>query len=211
MKPRVIAVIPARLNSSRFPRKVLHQYQGRPLLYYVYREVSRAKLIDKVIVATDSPLVAKEVEAFSGECYLTSKRHRTGSDRVAETARGVGGNIIVNVQADNFGLSGAVLDRAIARFKRDRTAEIATLARRINDDDDLFNPDIVKLLTDKNNWALIFSRFPVPYVRDIKETGRCRQYRFLEHIGVYFFRRPALARFARCFTVGVDHFSATTW
>ena len=141
--------------------------------------------------------VVREVEAFSGECYLTSKRHRTGSDRVAETARGVGGNIIVNVQADNFGLSGAVLDRAIARFKRDRTAEIATLARRINDDDDLFNPDIVKLLTDKNNWALIFSRFPVPYVRDIKETGRCRQYRFLEHIGVYFFRRPALARFAQ--------------
>jgi len=188
----VVAIIPARLGSTRFPRKVLHLYRGRPLLYYVWREVSRARRIDRVAVATDSREIVAAVREFGGEAVRTSARHRTGSDRAAEAAEKIGGRIIVNVQADNFGLTGAALDRVVARMEQDRTIEFATLAFPIGGAEDLADRNLVKVVaSDREGRALWFSRWPIPLVRD---AGA--RYRHLGHIGVYFFRRAALRRYA---------------
>jgi len=197
MAPIVVAVIPARLNSRLFPNKVVYPYRGKPLLFYVYNEVRKAKAIDRVLVATDSKQVQKAVEAFGGEAMLTSSRHRTGSDRVAEAMQRVGGDIIINVQADNYGLRAPVLDRTIKRLVDDSSIEFATLARRLNTEDELFNPNIVKVVIACDGSALWFSRYPIPYLQNADEKKRVKQYPFLAHVGVYFFRRRGLARFTQ--------------
>lgn len=197
MSRKVLAVIPARLGSSRFPGKVLYEFEGKPLLWYIWREVSRAKRIDRVIIATDSREVFDCGEQFGAECSLSGKKHRTGSDRVAEVARKQKPDIVVNVQADNFGLKGTVLDRVVKLFLKERKCESATLARRIDDDRDLFNPDLVKLVMDQNKRALWFSRYPIPYVRGVGEKNRWQQFAFWEHIGVYLYSRKLLDRFSR--------------
>lgn len=188
----VVAVIPARLGSTRFPRKVIHPYRGKPLLYYVWNEVRKSKRIERVVVATDAAEIVRVVEGFGGEVVRTSARHKTGSDRAAEVAEKIGGRIVVNVQADNFGLSGAVLDRVIAQMQEDRRIEYATLAFRIEDEADLGNLNVVKVVKSAvDGRALWFSRLPIPYVRD-----RGEGYRHLGHIGVYFYRGAALRRYA---------------
>jgi 3-deoxy-manno-octulosonate cytidylyltransferase (CMP-KDO synthetase) len=197
MKRTVLAVIPARLNSKRFAGKIVCSYRGKPLLSYVWQEVREVGNIDRLLIATDSDRVIRAARAFGAEVIRTSARHRTGSDRVAEVAERVGGDIVVNVQADNFGLKRAILERAIERMKRDRSMAFATLAHRIKSDGELFDPAVVKVVLSKAGEALWFSRFPVPYVRDADDRQRADQFKFYEHIGVYFFRRTALRAFAR--------------
>jgi 3-deoxy-manno-octulosonate cytidylyltransferase (CMP-KDO synthetase) len=197
MAPTVTAVIPARLNSRRFPNKVIYPYRGKPLLFYVYNEVHKAKRVDRVIVATDSRQVQKAVVAFGGEAMLTSARHRTGSDRVAEVTQKLGGDIVINVQADNFGLKASVLDRTIERLAGDSGTEFATLARRLDTDNELFDPHIVKVVVAGDGAALWFSRLPIPYLQGAGNKNRVKQFPFLAHIGVYFFRSWGLVRFAR--------------
>jgi 3-deoxy-manno-octulosonate cytidylyltransferase (CMP-KDO synthetase) len=194
---KVLAVIPARLNSRRFPGKVLYSYKGRPLLYYVYRELSKARTVDRVIVATDNRRVHDAVVAFGGEAIMTSSRFRTGSDRVAAAARRTGGDIVINVQADNYGLRAASLDRVVKAMRSPPAPAVATLARRIQSDSELFNPHVVKLVTAGDGTALWFSRLPIPYLQNADEHDRSRQFRFLAHIGVYFFHRRALEQFSR--------------
>lgn len=197
MRRKVLAVIPARLGSSRFPGKVLFEFQGKPLLWYVWREIKKSKRIDRVIIATDSRKVFDCGNQFGAECFLSRQKHKTGSDRAAEVARKYEFDIIINVQADNFGLKGAVLDRVLQLFLKERKCESATLARRIDDDRDLFNPDIVKLVMDHEKQARWFSRYPIPYVRGIGERNRWQQFAFWEHIGVYLYSRNLLDRFSR--------------
>jgi len=196
MKSTVLAVIPARMGSRRFAGKVLYPYRGNPLLSYVWREVGRARNIDQLLIATDSDQVRREAEAFGARVIRTSPRHRTGSDRVAEVVKKIGAEIVVNVQADNFGLKRAVLERTIERMKRDPSIKFATLACRVQTDDDLFDPNLVKVVLSKAGEALWFSRFPVPYLRDADNSSRASQFKFYEHIGVYFFRKAALRAFA---------------
>jgi len=197
MAPTVIAVIPARLNSKRFPNKVIYPYRGKPLLFYVYNEVRKAKKIDRVVVATDSRQVQKAVAAFGGEAVLTSRHHHTGSDRVAEVMQKLGGDIVINVQADNFGLKAPVLDRTIERLASNGSIEFATLARRLDTDEELFDPHVVKVVVAGGGTALWFSRLPIPYLRKADKKNRVKQFLFLAHIGVYFFRSRGLARFTR--------------
>ncbi len=193
----IVAVIPARLNSTRFPRKVLQPYRRKPLLFYVWRDVGKAKTIDRVVIATDSREIEREATAFGAEVVRTKARHATGSDRAAEAVRKIGGRIIVNVQADNFGLSGAMLDRVVQQMRTDRKISYATLAYRLTADEELFNPHIVKVVRSKATGdALWFSRFPIPYVRGALEADRVGQHRFYGHIGIYFYRAAALNDFA---------------
>ena len=196
MKQKVTAVIPARMGSRRFSGKVLYPYLGKPLLFYVWDEVRRAKTIDRLLIATDQAEVARAAESFGAEVVMTSKRHRTGTDRVAEAVKKTGGDIVVNIQADNFGLTGTLLDRVVEKMKRDKKMRFATLAFRIDDDRELFDPDLVKLVMNGEGQALWFSRFPVPFLRGAEDNKRTRQFKFYGHIGVYFFRRAALKAFA---------------
>jgi 3-deoxy-manno-octulosonate cytidylyltransferase (CMP-KDO synthetase) len=196
MRAKVIAVIPARLNSRRFPRKVVCPFQGKPLLYYVWNGLRQAKRIDRLLIATDNPEVAEVSESFGAEVIRTSSRHRTGSDRVAEVMRKTGGEIFVNVQADNFGLKAGVLDRVLEKMKKDRETLFATLARRIDGSKTLSDPCVVKVVMTRQGRALWFSRYPIPYLQHGSDRADLGSFPFLEHIGIYFFRRRALAAYS---------------
>ncbi len=196
MKGTVVAVIPARMGSTRFSGKVLFPYQGKPLIYHVWNQVRKAGQIDRVIVATDSPEVVEASEAFGAEVVVTSDKHRTGTDRAAEAVGGIKADIVLNVQADNFGLKPALLSRVVKQMKSDPGIEFATLARRIDNDADLFDSGVVKVIKASDGRALWFSRFPLPYLQKATGGTRCRQYKFLSHIGVYFFRQRGLKAFA---------------
>jgi 3-deoxy-manno-octulosonate cytidylyltransferase (CMP-KDO synthetase) len=195
---RVTAIIPARLGSTRFPRKALFPIDGRPLVYYAWAAAREAKLIDRLFVATDSVEIGRAVNDFGGAVAVTSKRPRNGSERAAEAIAELNTDLVVNIQADNVGLPGTVLDRVIKAMLADRSIQFATLARPIggrNWQDLLYNPDVVKVVTDRAGRALWFSRYPIPYVR-AKKGNILDHYPFLEHIGVYFYRKNALLDYA---------------
>lgn len=195
---RVTAIIPARLGSTRFPRKALFPVDGKPLVYYAWAAARGAKLIDRLFVATDSVEIGRAVNAFGGAVAVTSKRPRNGSERAAEAVADMHTDIVVNIQADNVGLPGAVLDWVVAAMLADRSIQFATLARPIggrNWKELLYDPDVVKVVTDRSGDALWFSRYPIPFVRTRK--GKViDHYPFLEHIGVYVYRKKALAAYA---------------
>jgi 3-deoxy-manno-octulosonate cytidylyltransferase (CMP-KDO synthetase) len=197
MAVHVTAVIPARLGSKRFPGKVLYPYRGKPLLYYVWNDIRRSKRVDRLIVATDSAEVSRAAESFGAEVFRSAKPHATGSDRVAEVSSRVGGDVFLNIQADNFGLTGRLLDRVIAAFLRECGIEYGTLAARINGDGDLFNPNAVKVVISRSGMALWFSRYPVPFLQHAGAKPRSAQFAFRRHIGVYLFRRSGLTAFGR--------------
>jgi 3-deoxy-manno-octulosonate cytidylyltransferase (CMP-KDO synthetase) len=195
MKNDILAVIPARYNSSRFPGKPLAPVAGKSILEHLYRELSRSKLISRVVVATDSDIIRDAVEKFGGEAIMTSKRHRTGSDRSAEVAGKLGAKIIINIQADHIGLKTADYDRVLKIMNADRTIDHATFIKKIESEADLFDPNRVKVIFDKDDNAIWFSRYPLPYLQGLN-GDRLATFDFYYHIGVYFYRRAALEKFA---------------
>ena len=196
--PDVLIVIPARLGSSRFKRKVLVPLAGRPLLYHVWREASRSKLADRIVIATDSDEIQQVAVGFGAEVIRTGKSHRTGSDRAAEVMRRIGGKIVVNFQGDTLGLSGRTVDRAIAKVQADRSIGVVTLAHRITNNADLTNPNVVKLICDRERRAIAFSRSLIPHVRGSQRRARVtwEAFNFLHHIGVYVFTADVLRRYS---------------
>jgi len=194
MKPKILAVIPVRLASRRFPGKPLSSIAGKSLIHHLYREASRSKLIDRVVVATDSAEIFSEVESFGGEALMTSRRHRTGSDRTVEVMEKLGGEIIINIQADHLGIRGKVLDRVLRNMLEDRAIRFATIARKVQSEKLLFNPHRVKLILDSADNALWFSRYPLPFLQGVNGS-RLKQFEFYYHVGVYFFRKSALRKF----------------
>ena len=193
---QIVAIIPTRYDSQRFPGKVLTPLYEKPLLFYVWRAVSKAKLISRVIIATDDSRIRDAAETFGAEVIRTSKKHRTGSDRAAEVYDKVGGQIIINVQADNFGLSGSGLDSAIRQFLEHPNIDFATLGRRIADDSELFDPNTVKVIADNQSNCLYFSRYPLPYLQHCQQTNRVKQYPFFKHIGIYLFTYRGIKQYA---------------
>jgi len=197
MAKGVTIIIPARLEASRFPGKVLYKYREKPLLYYVWRSMTRCRTVQRVVIATDNRRIAAAANEFGAETVMTSRRHRTGTDRVAEAAAKVGGQIIINVQADNLGLRPTVVDRVVRAMQSDRSITCATLARPVADARELNNPDIVKVVKSPNGFACWFSRSPLPWLRGIPSSQWPRRFRYLAHLGVYFFRPAALESFAQ--------------
>ena len=195
---RVVAIIPARLGSRRFPRKALHPIDGQPLIYHPWKAAGKARLVDRLFVATDSVEIGRAVTGFGGTVLLTSSRPRNGTERVAEAMADLRADLIVNIQGDNLGLTGAVLDRVIAAMLADKTIPVATLARKINGRDwkqKLYDPNVVKVVVNDASDACWFSRYPIPYLKHRPAGRAVDAYPFLEHIGVYFFRRKALAEY----------------
>lgn len=195
----VTAVIPARLASKRFSRKVLYPLKGKPLIYYVWKAAAQAKLIDRLFVATDSADIGRAVTAFGGAVIMTSGSPRNGTERVAEATAEIKTDIVINIQADNVGLTGRLLDRVIGAMVADRTIATATLARRIEGPGwrkKLDDPNVVKVIAGANDEALWFSRYPIPYIKNRRGKKAVDCYPYLEHIGVYFFRRRVLQEYA---------------
>lgn len=195
-KDSVLGVIPVRYNSSRLPGKPFIPVQGKPLLQRVYQRASKSKLIDDLIVATDDRRIEKMVKGFGGEVVLTSRKPRSGTDRVAEAVKGSNHKIVLNIQGDEPFLKPQMLDQLISFMRRNKKIQMGTLAMKVADRDFFINPDRVKVVMDKNGYAIYFSRFPIPFQR---EDGRRRKNKieFYEHIGVYAFRKGFLSKYAR--------------
>jgi len=197
MASRVVAVIPARLGSKRFKGKVIHPFLGKPLLYYVWNSARKSRQIDRLVIATDNREIKKAAEGFGAEVLMTSKRHKCGSDRVVEVAESIRADIYLNIQADNLGLRPAVLDRVIGKMKSDSSTEFATIVRRIETDDELYNPNKVKVALDRFGYARWFSRYPIPFLQNVRGKSRVKKFKYWGHVGVYLFRRSGLRLFGR--------------
>jgi 3-deoxy-manno-octulosonate cytidylyltransferase (CMP-KDO synthetase) len=194
----IIAVIPARYGSTRFPGKSLALIKDKPMIQWVYERSKRSTLLDRVIVATDDERILQVVKAFGGDAVLTSPEHATGTDRIAEVARTIDCDIVVNVQGDEPLIRAEMIDEAVRPLSEDPSIPLGTLGRIIDDPAEASDPNVVKVVTDAAGFALYFSRAPIPWDRDhwedltsIKGSGAC-----CKHIGLYVYRREFLLAFA---------------
>jgi 3-deoxy-manno-octulosonate cytidylyltransferase (CMP-KDO synthetase) len=185
-------VIPARYGSSRLPGKPLLRETGKYLVQHVYERALRARRADLVVVATDDPRVLAAVESFGGRALLTRRDHPSGTDRVAEVARRLDADRIVNVQGDEPLVDPAALDLLIGLLEADPAADMATLAAPLASADEWQDPNCVKVVCDAAGRALYFSRSPIPFVRDGRPDFAARPARFLLHLGLYAYRRDFL-------------------
>ena len=188
----VIAVIPARYGSTRLPAKALADINGVPMVVRVWRQVSMARSIERVIVATDDERIAAPVRAAGGEAMMTSPTHQSGTDRIAEVAGKVRADIYLNVQGDQPFTDPRDLDAVAAPMLTDASIDMATLATPITDLEEFRNPTKVKVVCDAAGNALYFSRSPIPHPRDFEGVPAGA----LRHIGIYAYRRDFLLRFA---------------
>jgi 3-deoxy-manno-octulosonate cytidylyltransferase (CMP-KDO synthetase) len=189
---KVVVVIPARYGSTRLPGKPLVSLNGQPMIQRVYARAKSAQRVHQVIVATDDDRIVQAVTAFGGEARMTRADHRTGTERVAEVAAHVEGDIFVNVQGDEPLLDPAAVDAAVEALLREPEAGVATVATPIKLPADIMDPNVVKVVLDFDENALYFSRAPIPWVRD---TGNTIQVRHLKHLGLYVFQRDALLEY----------------
>ena len=196
MSFKTVGVIPARMESKRFYGKVLYPYKGKPLLYYIYNEVSKAKRVDRFVVATDSQEIESEAREFGAEVIRTRGKYNTGSDRVAAVMQEIPADLYINVQADLFGLSCAVLDKVIRKLSPESNRKYSTLARKKRTARELNAHDAVKVCWKKSKEAGGFSRQPLPYLQSALKKTLSSQADYYYHIGVYFYRRQALKEFA---------------
>jgi 3-deoxy-manno-octulosonate cytidylyltransferase (CMP-KDO synthetase) len=196
-----IVIIPARYNSTRFPGKPLYPLKGLPLIQHVYKNAKRARLAEEVIVATDNEAIFEKVTTFGGKAIMTDKKHPSGTDRIAEVAASVSHDVIVNVQADEPLIQPEMIDDVIGLLD-DRRASIGTLAKKIKDPAEVMNPNVVKVVFDRDWFALYFSRAPIPFHRDewkdILEirNSKIEIQNFYKHVGIYSYRRDVLLSLA---------------
>lgn len=197
-RPTVI-VIPARLASSRLPRKLLLAETGKPLLQHTYEAARRSRRAAEVIVAADHPEIAEAVVRFGGKVQMTDPAAPSGTDRVAEVAaRLPEAGIIVNVQGDEPELSGEAIDKAIGLLEENAAAVMATLATPIRSRGQLEDPACVKVVFDSSGRAMYFSRSPIPYPREWTDSLLSTDPAlFHQHVGLYAYRREFLIRLAR--------------
>lgn len=202
---KVIAVIPARWASTRFPGKPLAKILDKPMIQWVVERVQLAKLVTGVVVATDDQRIFSAVEKFGGRAVMTSSAHFSGSDRVAEAVAGMSCDIVVNVQGDEPLISPEDVDLAVSSLLNDSSVRVSTLKTKILRSEDLFDPNVVKVVTDSRGFALYFSRAPVPFDRDGSSPeasrGSERDVNLMpsaafKHIGVYSYTKPFLLEFS---------------
>ncbi len=191
-----IGIIPARLGSTRFPRKVLARKTGHAMIRHVWDAARRATSLSRVIIATDAKEVFDEVKAFGGEAVMTREDHTNGTSRLAEAAttlRLAGDALVVNVQGDEPELDAGVIDAAVA-LAREGRAEVATVASPFQAGEDPMNPNLVKVVTRADGLALYFSRAWIPYPRDAASAAT--HVRALKHVGLYVYRVDFLLKYA---------------
>jgi len=189
---QLVIVIPARYGSTRLPAKPLVPLAGKPMIQRVYERAKLAKSAGRVIVATDDERILKAVQDFGGEARMTRTDHRTGTERIAEVAAHVQGEVFVNVQGDEPLLDPAAVDAAVVALLEEPAAAISTVAVPIRTPADIMDPNVVKTVLDFDDNALYFSRAPIPWVRDSAHKIHARH---LKHLGLYVFQRDALLEY----------------
>ena len=195
---KVLGIIPARFNSSRFPGKPLATIGGKPMIIHVLERASLCKEISRLIVATDNPIIMDTVIKHGYEAMLTAESHPSGTDRCAEILSKIEDepDICINIQGDEPFLDPDQLSALISCFKNS-DCQISTLKHRINNQEELFSPDAVKVITDKNGKALYFSRSPLPYLRDQNEESWLSKQDYYRHIGLYGFKAEILKKVSK--------------
>lgn len=195
---KVAVIIPARYGSSRFPGKVLTPVQSRPLIQWVYEAAARSGLVNRVVVATDDTRIHDAVAGFGGEVMMTSARPRTGSDRCAEVAKKMTEEIIINLQADELLKGPETLDEISSIMTENPAVLMGTLKRELTSANELWNRNVVKVVTDHEDYALYFSRSPIPHIRDrvLSEEEGLPAKTFFKHLGIYAYKRDFLLLFS---------------
>lgn len=188
---KIIAVIPARYQASRFPGKLMQLLGEKTVIATTYENVVNTQLFDDVFVATDSEIIFEEIIKIGGNAVMTGE-HETGSDRIAEAVKNIDCDIVINVQGDEPFLKTEPLRQLIEVFKEDKSQEIslASLKIRLKDLEEIENPNNVKVITDLQNFAMYFSRSAIPFHRE-----KSLEANYFKHIGVYAFRKDALLKF----------------
>lgn len=185
----VIGIIPARYQSTRFEGKVLKDLLGKSVIQHVWDNARHASTLEDLIVATDDERIEAEVRRFGGKAILTAKEHKSGTDRLREVVNPIDVKVIVNIQADEPLLHPSMIDDIVRPLLEDEGIDMATLKKLITDPEELTNPNVVKVVTDKNDYALYFSRSMIPCPRVKKDA------RFYKHIGLYAFTKDFLFTF----------------
>ncbi len=194
---KIVGIIPSRYASQRLPAKSLADIHGKPMVQRVYERAKQSRLLTDVIIATDDERIASVVRKFGGKAVMTAPEIQSGSDRVAFVARGLDADIIVNVQGDEPLIEPAMIDQTIQLLIDDDTAVVGTAVKKITSLDELLTPNVVKVVIDKNNYALYFTRSLVPFIRDSQEvTDWPTRAVFYKHFGIYVYRGSFLQRYA---------------
>ena len=186
----ILGVIPARYGSTRFPGKVLARINGKSLIQLVWERAKGCRRIKRLIVATDDQRIAEVVGRFGGEVSMTPKELPSGTDRVWEASREVPAEIVVNIQGDEPLVTTHMLDLLIDGLERDPAVEMATLRHAMKGQHGYTDPNIVKVVSTAQGWALYFSRSPIPHFRSKTEV-------WYKHLGLYAYRRSFLERFVQ--------------
>lgn len=194
----LLAVIPARWASTRFPGKPLADIGGKTMIRRVYEQVLQAKRVDAALVATDDERIFEHVRSFGGQVLMTRADHPSGTDRCAEAAEQFPqADYVLNVQGDEPFVQPEQIDLLADTLLNRPEFHIATLAKKIEQPEQLFNPNVVKIVFSEKNGAIYFSRHPIPFVRGVESENWLAQHVFYKHIGLYGFRRDTLADIAR--------------
>jgi 3-deoxy-manno-octulosonate cytidylyltransferase (CMP-KDO synthetase) len=191
---KTIAVIPARFAATRFPGKLMAQLGNKSVILRTYENTIQTGLFDDVFVVTDSDVIFKEITDNGGKAIMSMADHQTGSDRIAEAVKDLDCDIVVNVQGDEPFVKKEALAKLVEAYQKDFNNEIslATLAQEITEEEDIQNPNSVKVNWDIHNFALYFSRSPIPYPRETNFRAK-----YYQHIGIYAFRKSALMNFSK--------------
>jgi 3-deoxy-manno-octulosonate cytidylyltransferase (CMP-KDO synthetase) len=189
---KIIAVIPARYASTRFPAKLMQDLGGKTVIRRTYEAALATQLFDDVFVVTDSDLIFNEITQHNGKAIMSIKQHESGSDRIAEAVEHMDVEVVVNVQGDEPFINKEALTSLVEVFKKDidKKVDLASVMFEIKDQEEINNPNNVKVITDQNGFALYFSRSVIPYPRETNVGVR-----YMKHIGIYAFRKQALLDF----------------
>ncbi|MCF6170875.1 MAG: 3-deoxy-manno-octulosonate cytidylyltransferase [Bacteroidales bacterium] len=195
---KTLGIIPARYASSRFPGKPLAIIGGKSMIHRVYDQACRAGALDRVVVATDDPRIFKHVEGFGGQVVMTAEDHPNGTSRCREVVAQSQENydVVVNIQGDEPFIDPQQIDQLADRFAN-TAVDIATLVKKIDATEELFSPNVVKVVFDKEKKALFFSRQPIPFLRGIPQENWMEHHDFFKHIGIYAYRQSVLEKIVR--------------
>lgn len=202
MNPEFSIIIPARFASTRLPGKMLLDIAGKPMIEYVYRRALESKA-SRVAIATDHEDIANAAKSFGAEVVMTSEEHPSGTDRLQEACAKCqfgSGELVVNIQGDEPLIPAAVINQVAELLANDKTAKVATLAEPINQVGDFLNPNVVKVIADKNQHALYFSRAPIPWPRDEfanNQDALPNNNVAMRHLGIYAYRVELLNQFVK--------------
>ncbi|MCX7793616.1 MAG: 3-deoxy-manno-octulosonate cytidylyltransferase [Thermodesulfovibrionales bacterium] len=195
MNERAVVIIPARYGATRFPGKPLALLKDKPIIQWVFERARCAKRIQDVIVATDDERIVEVIKNAGGKAVMTSKHHASGTDRIAEVAKDIMCDIIINVQGDEPFISPDIIDKTI-ELLNDRRASISTMAKIIEEPGEIKDPNVVKVVLDREGFALYFSRSVIPFYRDkwrsLEEINFESGMKVYKHIGIYGYRRDVL-------------------